>query len=426
MAKSNVIVFDGEDKFISKKKHIYNKNKGKAIYVGADGNESAPTDKVKATPVTVVSTSTTTQDTANVPQAPPATQTPVVSKTAPSFGTYQGNEAPPSVTNVDQYQAQTPGGTVSTNKPGDTFVKVCGAGTIWNADNGACEPDPNYVSPTITKQCGDGQYFDPIYNKCIDVPINCDPPKLLIGGKCVDAPETAPVPTLPYQGNEKPPTPKTKCPDGWVWSEENGACENPDDSGYKPKDITQCKDGQYFDPIYNKCIDLPPNCEPPNQVIGGKCVAPIEPTPNKSCPKDFIWDEGSGQCVPYTPKKQDYTTTTTTINPECGPNAVPRGAASLCPDGFAYCPQNGMYCIPVEPLVTTSTTTTTTTTTSGDGGGNVIIPGLGIAPSSGGGGGGGGGSDDSTPQAVAKPKDYFWYYVAAGAIGFYLFRKFRK
>jgi len=35
MAKENVIIFDGEDKFITKKKHVYNKNKGLAEYVTA-------------------------------------------------------------------------------------------------------------------------------------------------------------------------------------------------------------------------------------------------------------------------------------------------------------------------------------------------------------------------------------------------------
>ena len=49
MAKENVIVFDGEDKFIKPKKSVYSKTKGIAKNVSANGE--------------VISTSTTTQDT---------------------------------------------------------------------------------------------------------------------------------------------------------------------------------------------------------------------------------------------------------------------------------------------------------------------------------------------------------------------------
>ena len=422
MSKKGVVLFAGEDKFITKKKHVYSKTQGQAKFVSAEGNEKAPSE-TRATPVTVVSTSTVTQDSAAI-QPPQSPITPAPK--APSIGTYAGNEAPPSVTNQDQYRAQTPAGTVSTVKPGQTFTKVCPQGTIWNDDNGACEPDPNYVSPAVSKQCADGQYFDPIYNKCIDIQVNCDPPKMLVGGKCVDAPQNAPVPTLPYDGNEKPPNAPTKCPDGFVWNQDNGACEKPNEGAYTPPaNPTQCADGEYFDPIYNKCIQAPTNCEPPNQMIGGKCVGPNNPTPGLTkCPDNFIFDEVTAQCVPYTKTPVQYTTTTTTLNPDCGSFASPSLNGS-CPDGFQLCPADSSKCIPVDSLVTTSTTTSTTTSIQGS---VVIVPGLGEVPTpgpiGGGGGGGGGSADDSTPAPVKK-KSYFWWYVAAG-VGIYLLMKKKK
>jgi len=43
MAKETVIIFDGEDKFMSKSNKKYDKNKGLAYYVGGDGEVSTET-----------------------------------------------------------------------------------------------------------------------------------------------------------------------------------------------------------------------------------------------------------------------------------------------------------------------------------------------------------------------------------------------
>ena len=79
MAKENVIVFDGEDKFIKPKKSVYSKTKGIAKNVNANGE--------------VISTSTTTQDT--IKTFPIATPTNTIA--VPSAQTSE-NVSPPSST----------------------------------------------------------------------------------------------------------------------------------------------------------------------------------------------------------------------------------------------------------------------------------------------------------------------------------------
>ena len=154
------------------------------------------------------------------------------------------------------------------------------------------------------------------------------------------------------------------------------------------------------------------NPPPTPPIDGGSPIVLPEPTNPKQCGPGFSYSYVANKCMPI-------------ADIEDVPN---------CGSGYLW-DANKQLCMPigsVTPTTTTTTSTTTTTTTASVviGGGNVIIPGLGVAPGGGGGGtsgggGGGGGSfpEEEVPQAPIVEKNYFWYYVAGGALGFYLLRK---
>ena len=495
MAKKNVIIFDGEDKFISKKKHVYNKNKGKSIYVGADGdntqdaslssNDQIGGSQISTNPVNEVSTSTTTQETvvANTPISTPSTTTASQSSTTQcpaGFRDYNGTCVP--ITNTQGacqqgYMKEYVGGPC-VPIPASGAIGGCAAGYEYKMGyrSGSLTPemgcypigstqDINTGSSTGkilgggagtniggggTVQGGGGNYADTggEINRDISSGLTCSDnqvydPKT---GSCIPKYTTAPVP----------------CPAGFVLNQNTGTCiESLNPQDYKCPQVNlptapKCKKYAVVGKDQFGCdrydlVDDAANCpdvikeEPINcqdgliySVALKKCVNPIDETkkppistPEGTCPEGFEFNIEQQKCISKCPQGMTYDV----VNKIC---VSPKKDE---PKKIPYCSQNMVWdeaqqkCVftgTVEPAPVTkaTTSTTTTTTTISSGGGNLIIPGLGIAPvggssGKGGSGGGGGGGEEDAPKAVA-PKNYFWYYVAAGAIGFYLFRKITK
>jgi hypothetical protein len=482
MAKTNVIIFDGEDKFISKKKHVYNKNKGKSKYVGADGSGQQPGEGAISvgTPMPEVSTSSTTQETAAPPQTQPSTPISSSYQSTPTkncpagFRDYNGTCVP--ITNtqgacqqgymkeyvggpcvpipasgaiggcaagyeykmgfrlgdltatmgcypIGSYQDIGKGSSTGGILSGESGTNIGGGGNVQGGGGNYASGGGTSSGGSSTITCNDSQIFDPITGSCIPkyttAPVPC-PAGYVRDEKtntCIESvnPKDYKCPQV-----DLPTPPKCKkyavvgkdqfgcdrydlvddaencpsvikeepinCQDGLIYSVELKKCVNPIDETKKPPISTPegtCPEGYEFNIEQQKCIS---KCGEgmTYDVVNKICVTPKQDEPKKNpyCSQNMVWDETQQKCV--------FTGT-------------------------------------VEPApVTKATTSTTTTTTTIGGGGNVIIPGLGIAPGgTGTGGGGGGGSEDGT-QPIVAPKNYFWYYVAAGAIGFYLFRKITK
>jgi hypothetical protein len=338
---------------------------------------------------------------------------------------------------------------------GGAGTNIGGGGTVQGGGGNYASGGGTSSGGSSTITCNDSQIFDPITGSCI--------PKYT----------TAPVP----------------CPAGYVRDEKTNTCiesVNPKDYKCPQVDLPtppKCKKYAVVGKDQFGCdrydlVDDAENCpsvikeEPINCQDGliysvelKKCVNPIDETkkppistPEGTCPEGYEFNIEQQKCISKCGEGMTYDVVNKIcVKPKngCGDNFVygSIGGPNIpyCPEGYVPCPSEPSKCIPSnkpycsknmvwdevqqkcifsgtvtpDPETKKTTSTTTTTTTIG-GGGNVIIPGLGIAPGGGGtGGGGGGGSEDGT-QPIVAPKNYFWYYVAAGALGFYLLRKILK
>jgi hypothetical protein len=370
MAKENVIIFDGEDKFIKPKKHVYSKTKGKAEYanaVGALATSTNPDENVVASDVRAIKStivpSTTTSSTTSESVAPITTFIPK--------GSVEdvGTAADRKLALIEQRAAEA---AAAAAKVFDDTTGVRGPGIAAglvaqpNSSGGRItEPIQNILTPnpalltdaqrkaveegrasvTLTDTprskdsvpiCGYGLVYDAISNQCIP-------------GSKVDV--GAGQPTAGTEGSNV------------VATRESGilATTSTTTSTTTIGGSMYCEAGYYYDIPSGMCMKTPTQGHAP-------------------CPSGYLWDDTLGQCVE----------TSGTI---------------------------------------TTTTTTTTTTQSPSNQVDVNIPiGLGTAPTIGGTSGGGGGSafPDETPKAVAPKKSYFWYYVAAAGLAYYLYKKYKK
>jgi len=248
MAKENVIVFDGEDKFIKPRKSVYSKTKGISKNVNANGE--------------VISTSTTTQDTIKpLPIATP-TNTIAVTTEQRDFSVPLDDKLTGRGLVADRFgnRLNIPiGEAINQNQP--DFIKQpisklreepdCPDGTFWNISINRCV-DMNYTPPEIT--CREG------YIKNVD-------------GICVEKPKLA----------------RDVCPEGYI-KDENSKCVRiggevcPD--GYVKDDTGICVKISNGGVICDEGFIKDAN---------GKCI-PIEKKIDKGCPEGYIKDF-EGTCV---------------------------------------------------------------------------------------------------------------------------------
>jgi hypothetical protein len=357
MAKKNVIIFDGEEQFINKKEHVYNKNKGVSAYVNVIADEEKEGGIVRPTRQVVTSAQ-------SVDTTPMASTSTIVSNTvAPREIKNTLYTPPPSVSSVTQE-------IVESLRPTTKVLPELKLPPALFDDRLPNDGIPTGRVPVKTES----PYApNPVFTEAPIILPPADKPKETI---------IMPAPILV-------------------------------DSGVK--DIK----GQ---PIM---------------------VAPEVPKPN--CGLGFIYDPISGQCI----KKGDPSVTKEPIDPCVTPPSTPLlpnhkwVKVGVCKWEQQLIPKDVTT---TKDVITTSDTTTTTTkkstssttttTTKATSGTTeptnkedalVEIDNFGTAPSYGGGVGGGGGAfPEETPQGVAPKKNYFWYYVAIGLVGFYLYKKFKK
>lgn len=216
MAKENVIVFDGEDKFIKPKKSVYSKTKGIAKNVNANGE--------------VISTSTTTQDTIKtfpiatptntiaVPSAQtsenvsPPSSTRTTSKVLPTLNPIQTGEQMDRSNPVLEFDDKLTGRGLLSDAQGNKLVIPIGNPVNSNPLYGS-NPDEGAPNPTPYPFCPSGYKYDPSYGRCVkDSSLNpdvvCEPGYIKdVNGVCV----------------EKPKLSRDVCPDGYK-KDENDKC----------------------------------------------------------------------------------------------------------------------------------------------------------------------------------------------------------
>ena len=363
MAKENVIVFDGEDKFIKPRKSVYSKTKGIAKNISANGE--------------VISTSTTTQDTIK----PLPIETPTYTSAVTSSQTTEDvvNEPPTSdSSDVVAYKKGIPINTPIQNytEQRDFSVpiddKLTGRGLVvdkygnrlnipigeainqnqpdWmkqqNPEYGS-NPDEGAPNPTKYPFCPDGKIWNPNLERCVDYnpprEIVCEPGYIKnIDGICVEKPklarEVCPEGYIKDENNKCVRIGGEVCPDGYV-KDDTGICVKISNGG------VICDEGFIKD-------------------ANGKCI-PIEKGINKDCPKGYVKDF-EGICIP---KKIDE-----------GPK-FPK-----------------------------------------DKNGDVIISQPNFGQPVGGGSGGGGGGSEETPTQLVK-KNYFWLYILGAGILYMVLKK---
>ena len=198
MAKENVIVFDGEDKFIKPRKSVYSKTKGIAKNVNANGE--------------VISTSTTTQDTIKtfpiatptntiaVPSAqtsesvsPPST-TRTTSKVLPTLNPIQTGEQRDTTNEVLQFDDKLTGRGLLSDAQGNKLVIPIGNPVNSNPEYGS-NPDEGAPNPTPYPFCPSGYKYDPSFGRCVkDTSLNpdvvCEPGYIKdVNGVCVEKPK---------------------------------------------------------------------------------------------------------------------------------------------------------------------------------------------------------------------------------------------
>ena len=209
MAKENVIVFDGEDKFIKPKKSVYSKTKGIAKNVNANGE--------------VISTSTTTQDTIKtfpiatptntiaVPSAEtsenvsPPSSTRTTSKVLPTLNPIQTGEQIDRSNPVLEFDDKLTGRGLLSDAQGNKLVIPIGNPVNSNPLYGS-NPDEGAPNPTPYPFCPSGYKYDPSYGRCVkDTSLNpdvvCEPGYIKdVNGVCV----------------EKPKLSRDVCPEGYI------------------------------------------------------------------------------------------------------------------------------------------------------------------------------------------------------------------
>ena len=209
MAKENVIVFDGEDKFIKPKKSVYSKTKGIAKNVNANGE--------------VISTSTTTQDTIKtfpiatptntiaVPSAQtsenvsPPSSTRTTSKVLPTLNPIQTGEQIDRSNPVLEFDDKLTGRGLLSDAQGNKLVIPIGNPVNSNPEYGS-NPDEGAPNPTPYPFCPSGYKYDPSYGRCVkDTSLNpdvvCEPGYIKdVNGVCV----------------EKPKLSRDVCPEGYI------------------------------------------------------------------------------------------------------------------------------------------------------------------------------------------------------------------
>jgi hypothetical protein len=254
MAKENVIVFDGEDKFIKPRKSVYSKTKGISKNVNANGE--------------VISTSTTTQDT--IKTFPIATPTNTIAVT-----TEQKNFSVP----LDD---KLTGRGLVADRFGNRLNIPIGEAINQN--------QPDFIKQTISKlpdepdvvtfpTCPDGTFWNISINRCVDM--NYTPPEIAcregyiknIDGICVEKPKLA----------------RDVCPEGYI-KDENSKCVRiggevcPD--GYVKDDTGICVKISNGGVICDEGFIKDAN---------GKCI-PIEKLFDKGCPEGYVKDF-EGTCI---------------------------------------------------------------------------------------------------------------------------------
>lgn len=381
MAKKNVIIFDGEDKFINKKKHVYSKEKGISAYVNAVATEEegVASNELKRQIVSsaqsVEPTPQTTSSVVTETIAPQGIKTGLL-KPLPSVSTPTPEEV---VSNVGGVLREIVGGGTSRTPVGEP------SGSIFTPPSSTPStiimPTPNYSIPS-------SKFDDRLPNDGIP---EGRTPITEIGEKRINPIFTAPVPPLP------PPD--------------------------KPKDTI--------------ILPTPILVDSGVKDIKGQPIMVAPEVPKPKCPAGFMLDPISGQCIQKGAPENVVEPIDPCATPPSSPILLPNQKwvkSGVCSWKIETIKNEEPPITPTTSTTTTTTTkksgdstSTTTTTTTKKGVADIEIDNFGTAPSYGGGvGGGGGGAFPDEQPLVAPKKNYFWYYVAAGVLGYYLYKKFKK
>ena len=214
MAKENVIVFDGEDKFIKPKKSVYSKTKGIAKNVSANGEvistSTTTQDTIRTLPIaTPMNTSAvpSSQTTENVVNVPPSSgsSTRTTSKVLPTLNQIQTGEQIDTSNPVLQFDDKLTGRGLLSDAQGNKLVIPIGNPVNSNPLYGS-NPDEGAPNPTPYPFCPSGYKYDISFGRCVkDTSLNpdvvCEPGYIKdINGICV----------------EKPKLSRDVCPEGYI------------------------------------------------------------------------------------------------------------------------------------------------------------------------------------------------------------------
>lgn len=470
MAKKNVVIFDGEDKFINPKKAVYNKARGKSKTFESFKSLRAATmdEEGSVEPVQSVSEQTLSQGSTPMAEQVMSNET---------IGAAQQYTEP----------VRTPVGDISVPSLPEVVVPPIFAPSLEDRKS----TNPVYESP-----------IEPIFQNITREPIyNAPTPQLPVYD---DRKSINPVYESPTQAIFQPITeePIYKAPIGNVPVRPTPPTDImfPDDgSGYRggkapifddrlPNDgIPQ---GQPVftpspyqpNPIYTAPVPVLPVTTPPSTIIlpdpmggGGSPVMASPEIPRPKCPTGYVFNDTTGMCIdkrnpdieidPYVAATTSSTTTTTTIlktavetttssttttttkaavvDKVCNPPiySAPKYYKWVSKGNCAYelvvddtqlkdaapapvLPAAGQPIfnvnLPTGALGTLPTTSTTVQTTT-----KSLLPIGGDSGGAAGGGGGGSPFPEETAPTVAPKKNYFWWYVG-GALAIYLILKRKK
>lgn len=444
MAKKGVVIFDGEDKFVAKKKHVYSKSKGQAksakeVFLGvrADMEEGVQEPVQSASEQTLSQGSTPapqqviTDETiggatqavrepvrepiistpiGDIPSLPQISIPPII---APSVeddrkSTNPVFERPVLVTAPTPELPTWSTGTVLTTTTIPFFGDE-GNERIKRYPGGAPIFDdrlPGDGLPSGQPIFGGGdKIVNPIFTEPTPIlksPV--EPPATIIMPPPMDA-KITPDPLLgggsPVLSG--PEIPRPKCPTGFVFNDTTGMCidkRNPDKEIDPIQTIlttstttsTTTKKAAVVETTTTSTTTSTTTLTTTIAPSKGNCQPPIYKAPTY-----YKWVD-KGDC------KWELQ-----VDQVALPNAAP---APVLP----------IVTLPIvsttnAPATTTSTIQTTTTKSP-----------LGTLPSGGGGGasgGGGGGEEEAAPTQEAPKKNYFWWYVG-GALAIYLILKKKK
>ena len=427
MAKKGVVIFDGEDKFITKKKHVYNKNKGQAkeVFLGVRADMDA--GESPAEPVQSISEQGLSQG-----STPTLVNNPI-------------NDAGIVSAGPSQEVISTPIGNIPS-------LPVVNIPPIFSDDTKSTQPvyntpvysAPVYSSPVVKMPSDEGRISTmPVYEQPVYIAPTPELPtwstgtilttttvfegdegneKLLRypGGKPIDKA----LPVLP----STPPAFDDRLPGDGIPTGVINYPTNP---------------GNPYNPPY-----IPPQIPPTTSTTSSTTTkAVVSQEPPVQTTTSTTTSTTTVVTTPTTSTTTSTTTLTTTTAPSKGNCQPPIYAAptyykwvdkgdckyELVVDTTTYpnlapAPVLPIVTTPIVtpiPTVTTTPTTTstiqTTTTKSTLG----TLPGSSGDGGTSGGGGGGGGSEEAAPTQQAPKKNYFWWYVG-GALAIYLILKKKK